>query len=353
MASFEQEDDRALEFFQFEVPGQKEAGETHSVAIGDLYGPSPPLIVLHDGPGTGFEYLHPLIEIWKNRKIPLIFYDQIGCGQSTHYPEKMGDESFWTLELYINQLENLIDNFGLAKTGFHLLGHGWGGMLAGEFASRRPRGLKKLIIASGPASMPLYVEGLKTLLASLPGNDENKLADYLKFDDDHEPEVLDLLEDFTSRHNYREPGAGINRFLSSASTNIQAAPEAYLAIMGPLQFDCIGSFRDWEARDAHRITVQTLLVNGKHDFVTSTCMEPWLEKIPNVEWTTFEESSHQYQWEEAEAFIDVIAEFLETKDDAPVETEGDSPVETEGDSPVNVVADFFERETEEDGYEVV
>ncbi|KAI0171554.1 Alpha/Beta hydrolase protein [Pestalotiopsis sp. NC0098] len=230
MASFEQEDDRALEFFQFELPGQNDIYETHSVMIGDLKGPSPPLIVLHDGPGTGFEYLRPLIGIWKNYKIPLIFYDQIGCGQSTHYPEKRADETFWTLELYINQLNDLIEHLGLGETGFYLFGHGWGGMLAGEFASRRPKGLQKLIIASGPASMPLYVEGLKTLVASLPGNGENKLADSLKFYDDEDPEVSDLFSHFASRHNYRKRGVGINKDLNSASTNIEAAPEAYLAM---------------------------------------------------------------------------------------------------------------------------
>lgn len=90
---------------------------------------------------------------------------------------------------------------------------------------------------------------------------------------------------------------------------------------GPFQFDCTGSFNDWEAHDAHRIEVQTLLVNGKHDLVTSTCMEPWRERIPNVEWKTFEESSHQYQWEEEGAFVDVIAEFLETEDDAEDDAE--------------------------------
>lgn len=41
--------------------------------------------------------------------IPVIFYDQIGCGRSKCLPEKMGDEGFWTVDLFIHQLETLID----------------------------------------------------------------------------------------------------------------------------------------------------------------------------------------------------------------------------------------------------
>jgi hypothetical protein len=34
----------------------------------------------------------------------------IGCDRSTRLPEKMGDESFWTLDLFVKELDNLIDH---------------------------------------------------------------------------------------------------------------------------------------------------------------------------------------------------------------------------------------------------
>lgn len=54
-------------------------------------------------------------------------YDQIGCGRSTHLPEKLGDEAFWSVELFVRELDNLIYYLGLRETGFHLLGQSWGG----------------------------------------------------------------------------------------------------------------------------------------------------------------------------------------------------------------------------------
>ncbi|KAK4172853.1 hypothetical protein QBC36DRAFT_336977 [Triangularia setosa] len=41
-------------------------------------------------------------------------------------------------------------------------------MPTGAYASRRPQGLKKIIIASGPASIPLCTEGCRELLSKLP-----------------------------------------------------------------------------------------------------------------------------------------------------------------------------------------
>jgi L-proline amide hydrolase len=109
-----------------------------------------------------------LIELYEKRNIPIVFYDQVGCGRSTHLPEKMGDGGFWTVELFIRELDNLVDHLGLRDKGFHLVGQSWGGMLGSAYAALQPRGLRKLVLSSSPASMPLYKEACKRRLAELP-----------------------------------------------------------------------------------------------------------------------------------------------------------------------------------------
>ena len=104
------------------------------------------MIALHGGPGAGHEYLSPLTDLVEKYEVPVIFYDQIGCGRSTHLREKLRDDSFWTFDLFIAELDNLVDHLKLRQTGFFLLGQSWGGMLAGMYAARRPEGLKKLVI---------------------------------------------------------------------------------------------------------------------------------------------------------------------------------------------------------------
>lgn len=127
-----------------------------------------PLITLHGGPGAGHDYFSPLIELYEKDGIPVILYDQVGSGKNTHFPEKSKDESFWTVDLFIQEIDNLVDALGLRQRGFHILGHSWGGMLAGSYASRRPEGLAKVVISSAPASASLHAESMQFWLSQLP-----------------------------------------------------------------------------------------------------------------------------------------------------------------------------------------
>lgn len=167
----------------FEAPNAGKSCHTWYKIIGNLRCGITPLVTLHGGPGAGHEYLTSLIDLYHKYDIPLVFYDQIGCGRSTHLPEKKGDTSFWTFDLYKLELSNLVDHLQL-QSGFHLFGQSWGGMFGGEYACARPRGLKKLIISSGPASVPLLEKGFATLIAELP------------------PDVRQTLEDCNRRHDY-------------------------------------------------------------------------------------------------------------------------------------------------------
>jgi proline-specific peptidase len=112
--------------------------------------------------------LLPLIDLHNKYNVPVIFYDQIGCGRSTRLREKNGDETFWTVELFIRELENLVEHLGLRNRGFDFLGHSWGGMLGGAWAARQPAGLRRLILAGAPSSVPLMVKGVRALAQQLP-----------------------------------------------------------------------------------------------------------------------------------------------------------------------------------------
>ncbi|KAI2462785.1 hypothetical protein F4781DRAFT_172937 [Annulohypoxylon bovei var. microspora] len=88
---------------EFKVSGLSEACHTWYKVVGDLKDSSKiPLIILHGGPGACHEYLLPLTDL--SSSIPLVFYDQIGNGRSTHLPDKAGDETFWSIDLFKNEL---------------------------------------------------------------------------------------------------------------------------------------------------------------------------------------------------------------------------------------------------------
>ena len=186
----------------FEVPEAGKPVSTFYKIIGDVT-EATPLIALHGGPGAGHEYLYPLTDLYKDHKIPIVFYDQIGCASSTHLPEKLGDETFWTFDLFIKELENLIDKLDIRSRGFYVYGSSWGAVLAGAYASRQPLGLKKLIISSGPCDMDLYTKGVQSLLKQLPDKYQQVLAECERKEKYEGPEYEEACLEFAKRFTCR------------------------------------------------------------------------------------------------------------------------------------------------------
>jgi proline-specific peptidase len=150
----------------FKIPSTGEIGNTWYRIIGKLKPGVRPLIALHGGPGVNSGYLEALAPVTQGCPGPLIVYDQIGNGKSTHYPERMGNTTFWTTDLFVAELDNVLTK--LKITEYDLIGHSWGAMLAAMHAVRRPKGLKHLVLWSGPASMPLWIQAQNTWISQLP-----------------------------------------------------------------------------------------------------------------------------------------------------------------------------------------
>ena len=123
------------------------------------------LVILHGGPGLSHDYLLPLSDL-ADTSIPVIFYDQIGNARSTHLKSK--PRTFWTIDLFIDELENVLRHFDIQEN-FSLLGHSWGGILASEFEVRRqPAGLRRLVITNSLAEASLWVQSNAMLAQSFP-----------------------------------------------------------------------------------------------------------------------------------------------------------------------------------------
>ncbi|QSZ36854.1 hypothetical protein DSL72_006737 [Monilinia vaccinii-corymbosi] len=292
----------------FEAPQAGKPCKTWYKIVGSLES-GPPLVALHGGPGAGHNYLLSLTDLHEKYGIPIIFYDQIGSGHSTHLREKKDDVTFWTFHLYMQELDNLVDHLKLREKGFYLLGQSWGGMFGSEYAIRRPRGLKKLVICGGPASVPLLVKGFETLIAKLPSDVRNAIEDCNRRGDYASHEFEKAAAVFYARHVCRlDP---YPPEVAATFQNMKDDATAYLTLQGPSEFVVLGSFKDWEGwPQGHKIEVPTLLINGRYDEATDLCMEPWFRTIPKVRWVTLENSSHMGHWEDRDRFMQVCGGFL-------------------------------------------
>jgi proline-specific peptidase len=149
------------------------AYKTWYTVYGNLKSNQVPLVVLHGGPGLSHDYMLALADVSKY-SIPVILYDQVGNGRSTHIHNKPA--TFWTIDLFIDELESLLKHLKIEKA-FNLYGHSWGGMLAAELCVRRqPAGLRHLIIANSLTSMTLWNKSVVERTATMPKDVQDKIA---------------------------------------------------------------------------------------------------------------------------------------------------------------------------------
>jgi proline-specific peptidase len=180
-------------FAPFDYPAANKSLETWYRITGTLDSSGAvPLITLHGGPGGGHAATNPFTSMWASRGIPVVQYDQIGCGNSTHLTElASAGAGFWNDGLFVAELESLVANLGLAQ--YDVLGYSWGGMLAARFASGRPAGLRRLVLMSAPASSALWAESMADLRATLPADVQAALND--TSDTDAYNAALEVFED--------------------------------------------------------------------------------------------------------------------------------------------------------------
>ena len=276
---------------------------------GDLTSPKTPLVVAHGGPGCTHDYVLSIASIAESGR-PVIHYDQLGNGRSTHLPDKGGD--FWTVDLFLDELDNLLDHLGI-KDRYFLLGQSWGGMLGAEHGIRQPAGLKALVISNSPASMELWASEAEKLRAELPREVDEALRRHEADGTYSDPEYLAAQKVYYDLHVCRvlpNPPEVL-----ATEHYMEQDAHVYNVMNGPNEFFCIGTLRGWTVVDrVHLITAPTLLASGRFDEATPATVQPFFDNIPDVRWEIFENSSHMPFVEEADRYMSVVEDFLAQHD---------------------------------------
>ena len=299
---------------EFTIPSTGEKGITIYRIWGSLSSSKTPLLCLHGGPGMLHNYILPICLIHSDFDIPVVMYDQLGCGDNTHLPHHKGDESFWTIELHLAELENLKSHLGI--TEFFLLGQSCGGMQAVQYAAdHQPVGLKKLIISNSPASMSTWTKVCGGLRSALPEEVQKILDKHEKDGTTDSAEYEEATYVFYRRHLCRvEP---FPAELEASLAGVAVDNTVYVTMNGPSEFTVIGSLRDWDyVNRLSKITRNTvpggvLLINGCFDEAQDEVVWPYFNLIEaKTKWIQFALSSHCPFLEETDAYIKALGEFL-------------------------------------------
>jgi len=185
-------------------------------------------------------------------------------------------------------------------------------MLGMEHAIDRPAGLRALVVADSPASIPLWVAEANRLRADLPADVQETLTKHETDGTTDSPEYEAATRVFYDRHVCRVPWPD---YVERSFAQIADDPTVYHTMNGPSEFFCIGSLKDWDITDQlHEITAPTLLISGRYDEATPHIVEQIHSRIPGAQWRIFEESSHMPHVEEQEDFLETVEAFLKTVD---------------------------------------
>ncbi|WP_110686364.1 proline iminopeptidase-family hydrolase [Salinicola aestuarinus] len=267
-----------------------------------------PVVVVHGGPGCTHDYVEAFKDLAATGR-PVIHYDQIGNGLSTHLPEK--PTAFWQVSLFLDEMDNLLQWLGIQKD-YLLIGQSWGGMLCAEHAVRRPGGLKGLVVANSPASMSLWLDAACQLRAQLPTDVQATLLAHEEAGTLSSAEYKAASDVFYKRHVCRlaQWPAEVTRTFDAIDND----PTVYHAMNGPTEFHVIGTMKSWSIIDRlGNISVPTLLISGRYDEATRETVKPYADHIADVEWEVFQASSHMPHVEEREACMARVQRFFTGK----------------------------------------
>jgi L-proline amide hydrolase len=283
--------------------------ETWYSVVGELDSGPTPVIICHGGPGAAHDYTEPIAELSRFGR-GCVLYDQVGCGKSTHLADAPAE--FWTPQLFKDELSLLAQELGIAG-GYAVVGQSWGGMLAMEYALDHPDGLRAIVVADSPASIPLWVEEANRLRRDLPADVQETLTRHEEAGTTDDPAYEAAVRVYYDRHLCRiDPWPD---YVDRSFAQMADDPTVYHTMNGPSEFHCIGSLKTWDITERlPEIDTPTLLVSGRYDEATPHIVQQIHQRIPGAQWELFEESSHMPHVEQPDAFLARVETFLKTID---------------------------------------
>jgi len=208
---------------------------------------------------------------------------------------------------YASDVEALRIHLGLERP--ILMGWSHGGMVAQQYAFTYPDSLSKLILYDTSAHFGEFLSDIEAAVREFknePWFERSFEALKAEWDGKYES------DDDMARLWADEMKFYFKKFDARAETYHERTRDL------PVRIAPLKTFNDNEAASMdlrlhlHKITVPTLVIVGRHDFITNVAMaEEIARHIPSARLEIFEESGHFVHVEESEEFYRIVKEFVE------------------------------------------
>ena len=275
--------------------------------------PSKKVLLLHGGPGGTHEFFESFEGYFPQEGIEFYYYDQLG----SYYSEQPSDTSLWTIERFVEEVEQVRKALNLDPSNFYLYGQSWGGILAMEYALKYQDNLKGLIISNMVMSIPEYNRYAKEVLGPAMDAVVYKEIQEIEAKGDFEnPRYLELLfEHHYTQHIMRKPQAEWPESVNRAFKHLN--PEVYVYMQGHSEFGVTGNatLKDWDVQARLKeIRVPTLSIGATHDSMDPEHMKWISEQVQHGRFLLCPEGSHLSQYDDQAHFFPGLIQFIHDVD---------------------------------------
>jgi proline iminopeptidase len=269
--------------------------------------PNIKLLLLNGGPGATHEYFECFENFLPAEGIEIIYYDQLGCGNS----DNPNDVALWDLGRYVEEVEQVRKALNLDASNFYMLGHSWGGILAMEYTLKYQQNMKGLIISNMMSSCPEYGKYADEVLAKQM--DPKVLAEINQIEaakDFTNPRYMELLiPNFYEKHILRFPAKAwpepVNRSFAKMNQSL------YVTMQGPSEFGISGKLEQWDRKaDLKNITIPTLVIGAKYDTMDPKHMDEMAKLVQNGTYLFCPKGSHMAFYDDQKVYFEGLIPFL-------------------------------------------
>jgi len=258
-----------------------------------------PLLILHGGPGAAHDYLETLEELADQR--PVIFYDQLGCGNS----QRPDDPQLWTIRRFVEEIAQI--RAALQLDQVHILGQSWGALLAVEYMFTRPAGVSSLILAAPCLAAQRWGNDCRAYIRQLPENLRTAIETNEAVGNYGAEDYQHAMMEFYKRHLLRlDPWPEcIHRTFAKMSMPI------YAHMWGPSEFTINGTLKDYDClARLGEISVPVLLTCGEFDEAAPATTELYHQQFVHSQLVVFKDASHEHHLEKKDEFNQTLRDFI-------------------------------------------
>lgn len=267
------------------------------------------ILLLHGGPAMTHEYMECFETFFQREGFEFYEYDQLG----SYYSDQPKDSSLWTIDRFVDEVEQVRKAINADKDNFYVLGNSWGGILAMEYALKYQQNMKGLLVANMMASAPEYGKYADEVLAKQMKPEVLKEIRDLETKNDFENlRYMELLiPNFYQEHlcRLKEWPDGLNR----ASKHVNS--EIYTLMQGPSEFGISGRLAKWDIKNRlHEITIPSLMIGAKYDTMDPKAMEEQSKLVKKGRYLYCPNGSHLAMWDDQKVFMNGVIQFINDVD---------------------------------------